>query len=612
MAKAKASQTIVWIILGLLIVSLMGFGATSFTGGGASVAQVGDAEVTVEDYARSLNQELAALQAQAGQAITLSQALTFGIDQAVLSRLVGAAAISDQAMQAGVSVGDTRVDEEIRNNPAFVGISGGFDVDAFQFTLQQNGLSPGDYAETIRTEISSQILQAGIAGGLTAPAPYVDALMAFLREERDVTWAEITSTHLTAPLPEPIEADLVQFHNDNADLFTLAETKVLTIAALTPDMLIDNADIDEAELRAIYDERIDLYETPERRLVERLVYADEAAAEAALARVNSGEVTFDDLVAERGLALADVDLGDVTARDLGEAAEAVFGLDLPGVVGPAPTPLGPALFRMNVILAASSIGFDEVRDSIFEEVATERARRVILDEISPVDDLLAGGATLEELAAETEMQLSTLDWRPGVDAGLAGYEAIRQAAALVADGDFPEVIELEDGGIAALRLDEVRPPQLQPLDDVRVAVADGWDTQELSFRLSARATELAEAGIDTPPVGGAPIYASETGLFRNGFIEGTPPDFLTTVFEMEPGQTRVVEAPGQAFVVRLDAVRGPSAEDEDGANLRTVLESQIAQSISNDLLVGFMEAARDSVGVNINQTMINAVHSQFP
>lgn len=610
--KGKASQTAVWIILGLLVVSLMGFGATSFTGGGAAVARVGSAEVTIQDYAAGLNQELRALQAQTRRAIPLSEARQFGIDQAVLSRLVGAAALQDQASQAGVSVGNARIGEEVRSNRAFIDNSGTFNREVYQSTLERSGITVSDYEDTLRSDIASQILQAGIAGGLTAPDPYIDALMTFLREERDVTWAEITEAHLSEPVPDPTEADLETFHADNADMFTLAETKVLTIAALTPDMLIDGIEVDDTMLQEIFEERRDDLETPERRLVERLFFLEQEDADAARARLDAGEVTFDGLVEERGITLADVDLGDVTERDLGDSGAPVFALDAPGVVGPVEDNGRFAILRMNAIFPATTVTFEDVRDELREELAAERARRAILDEITPVDDLLAGGATLEELAEETEMTLSTLDWRPGVDEGLAGYEAIRQAAALASDGDFPEIIELEDGGIAAMRLDETRPPALQPLDAVRDDVDEAWRTQELSFRLAARAAEIAEAGIDTPSPGGAPLFAADTGLFRSGFIDGTPPTFLPTIFEMEPGETRVIEAPGQAFVARLDAVRPPSDDDEDGAAIRDALSGQIAQSLANDLLIGFMEAARDSAGVDIDQAAINAVHSQFP
>ncbi|MDJ1008760.1 MAG: SurA N-terminal domain-containing protein [Paracoccaceae bacterium] len=611
--KGKASQTFVWIILGLLIVGLAGFGATSFTGGGSAVARVGEAEVTIDDYARALQTELRQIQAQAGRAVPLSEARTFGVDQIVLGRLVGSAALDDQAQAAGVSVGDERIAEEVRSTPAFLGIDGAFDPESYRFALQQNGLSVRDYEASLRADLSRQILQAGIVGGVAAPEPYVDTLLGFLREERDVTWAPLSEADLAEPVPDPTMSELAAFHTENAGAFTVPETKVLTVAALTPDMLIDGIEIDETMLREVYDERLSEYETPERRLVERLVFADTAAAEAARAGIEAGETTFEALVEERGLTLIDVDLGDVSARDLGEAAEAVFALDGPGVAGPAPSSLGPALFRVNAILPATSVTFDEARGELFEEIAAERARRAILDEIQPVDDLLAGGATLEELVAETQMALQTLDWRPGEAEGPGGYEAIRQAAAAAREGDFPEVIELEDGGIAAIRLDETRPPALRPLDEIEDEVAAAWRAQELGFRLAARGAEIAgeiEAGRDMAAFDLALRW--DRGLTRNGFVEGAPAGFLPTLFEMAPGEVRVIEGPGAAVIARLEEVRAPSGEDADTLAIRALLAGQVQQGLAEDLLLGFMNAARDSVRVDIDQAAINAVHSSFP
>ena len=611
--KGKASQTFVWIILGLLFVGLAGFGATSFTGGGSAVARVGEAEVTAEDYSRALQSELRAIQAQAGRAVPLSEARNFGIDQIVLARLVGAAALDDQAMEAGISVGDARIAEEIRNTPAFTGIDGGFDEDAYRFTLQQNGFNSRDYEESLRTDISRQILQAGIAGGVEAPDPYVDTLVNYLREERDVTWAALTEDDLEEPVPDPTLSELETFHSENADLFTLPETKVLTVAALTPDMLIDTIEIDEPQLREVFEERREEFDTPERRLVERLYFLDEDAARTARERLDAGEITFEGLVEERGLTLSDVDLGDVSEAQLDEAGPPVFALDAPGLVGPVAVGNRFAILRMNAIFPATSTSFEDVRDELREEIAAERARRIILDEIQPVDDLLAGGATLEDLAAETAMEASTLEWRPGEGEGLAGYEAIARAAAAVEQGDFPEVIELEDGGIAALRLEEVRPPTLQPLSEIEPQVAEAWRTAELGFRLAARAraiTEAIEAGRDMAAFDLDLNW--DRGLVRNGFVEGTPPGFLPAVFEMEPDEVRVIEGPGEAVIARLEEVRAPDPDDPDTARIRAAVAAQTAQGLAEDLLLGFMNAARDQAGVEIDQSAINAVNSSFP
>ena len=68
----------------------------------------------------------------------------------------------------------------------------------------------------------------------------------------------------------------------------------------------------------------------------------------------------------------------------------------------------------------------------------------------------------------------------------------------------------------------------------------------------------------------------------------------------------------ESFLMRFFVVFAPAEDDEDGAQIRAALSGQVAQSLANDLLIGFMEAARDSAGVDIDQAAINAVHSQFP
>ena len=67
-------------------------------------------------------------------------------------------------------------------------------------------------------------------------------------------------------------------------------------------MLIDTVEVDEDALQAAYEQRKAEYVIPERRLVERLVYPTRPKAAAAKARLDAGEATFDELVAERGLA----------------------------------------------------------------------------------------------------------------------------------------------------------------------------------------------------------------------------------------------------------------------------------------------------------------------
>jgi peptidyl-prolyl cis-trans isomerase D len=607
--KGKASRAAVWVILALLIVGLAGFGATNFGGSVRSIGQVGDTEISVDRYARALNDELSALTAQTGQPFNLSQAQAFGLDRAVLERLVATVALEHEASRIGISVGDEQVGAYLRDIPAFQGLDGSFDRDAYQFALERTGMSIGEFEESLRAEVARTMLQGAAVSGTGAPVAYVDTLLDFVAETRDATWIEFGPSALETPVGLPGEADLQAYYEANPQAFTRPETREITYVWVTPDMMLDSIEVDEADLRALYDDRIAEYVTPERRLVERLVFRTEDQAAAAKARIDAGEITFDELVEERELTLDDIDLGDVTEADLGDAGAAVFALDGPGVAGPAPSSLGPALFRMNAILSAQESSFEEVREDLRSEFAADRARRAISDRIEDLDDLLAAGATLEELADETEMELGTLDWTDGSDEGPAAYSNFRRVASTVEPDDFPELFELEDGGLFALRLEAVRAPELQPLDAVRDAAIAGWQADETTARLADYARSIAgqlEGGASFAELELAPT--GETGLRRNGFVEDVPDGFVARLFEMEPGGFDVLAADGRAVVIRLDAVNAPDPDAPDVALQRARISEAASQAIGQDLLEAFTRAIENQSGITLNQQAINAVH----
>jgi peptidyl-prolyl cis-trans isomerase D len=613
MAKGKASNFFVWVILLLLIVGLAGFGATNFGGGVQSVGRVGETEIDINRYARELQQELRALSAEQGRSVSLSEAQGLGLPQAVLGRIVGAAALEDEAAVRGLSVGDETVREQILAIPAFQGVDGSFDRDAYGFVLESSGLSVAEFEERVRVETAANLVQQAAASGVTFPPVFADTLWAYAREARDVTWAELGPDDLETIVPEPTEAQLVQFHGDNPELFTAPETRAITYAWLTPDMLLDTIEPDEAALRAVYEDRIAEFVQPERRLVERLVFPDEAAAEAAKARIDAGEADFEALVAERGLALADVDLGDVAREDLGAAAEAVFALDGPGVAGPAPSSLGPALFRVNAILAPREISFEDAREDLLPVVQIDRARRAIQDMFDDLDDRLAGGATLEDLADETEMVLGRIDFTDATSDGIAAYESFREAARAAEEGDFPELVEIPEGGVFALRLDELRAPALRPLAEVRDEVAEAWRAQEAARLMADEAEAVAQTLRDGREMASVRLpLGTQRGLTREAFVAEAPEGFMEAVFAMAPGEFRVVSDATGAWIVRLDKVTPADQDGPEAQSLKGLLVQQVAQEASSDVLAAFTQALTATKGVEINQAAVNAVHAQFP
>ncbi|SEM87269.1 peptidyl-prolyl cis-trans isomerase [Palleronia pelagia] len=620
MAKSGGNpitKGIVWVILLLLIVGLAGFGATNFGGSTRSIGSVGDTEIDIDRYARAVQQELRSFEAQTGQRVTFQQAQSLGLDRVVLRRLVALAALEDEADSIGISVGDAEIRDEVLQTPAFQGVSGQFDREAYEFALENAGLSVSEYEQSLRDEISRTLLQGAVVAGIAPPETFVDTLYGYARETRDLTLLRLTRSDLEEPIPAPSDADLQAFYDENPDRFTLPERKRITYAWLTPEMLVDDLPVSEDELRRLYEDRSAEFNQPERRLVERLIFSDLDAAQAAADAIEAGETDFDTLVEDRGLSLDDVDLGEVARDDLSsDAADAVFGLGSTGIAGPVETGLGPALFRVNAILRAQETPFEDVRDDLRAEFAIDAARRAVEVEREPIEDLLAGGATLEEIGDETPFQTAEILFSPETPsvtgADIDAYEAFRQAAARTEPGDFPELVELEDGGLFALRVDEIVPPTLQPLADVEVEVIEAWDAAEQRARLTDRAESIvaeAEGGAALSEQPGTAVQ--ELGVLRDAFLENTPDSLVETAFDLEEGGLAVVPTDTGAIVLRVDAVNPADPDAPEAAEIKDNLRQSAGQGVAQDVTEAFTGALERQKGIQLNQQAVTAVNQQF-
>lgn len=614
MAKGASSlsKTAVWILLGLLILGLAGFGATSFSGGTRAVATVGSAEVRTDAYVRALQNELRTIQAQRGAPFSIADAQAQGVTDRVLSRLILAAALEHEADAAGLSVGDARVAQDLAQIPSFQGPDGSFNPEAYEFALRSAGMRAADFEADLRAESAATLLQAGVLSGITMPEVYIDTILTHALETRDVTWVQVPQGAFALGAPVPTEAEITAFYEANIDRYTSPRTKHITYAWLTPEMILDTVEVDTDTLRAAYEERADEFNQPERRLVERLVFSSDAAAQEALARVAAGEAGFEDLVEERELDLADTDMGDLTRADLGDAAEAVFAADVGDVVA-APSPLGTALYRVNGILSARETSFEDAQPALRDLLVLDRARRVIANLVQGFDDELAAGATLEDMAQGTDMQLGEIAWTGRESEGIAGYDAFRAAAEAVTIEDFPEIAGLgDDDGLFALRLDRIDEAAPIPLAEIRDRVTADW---EADARTTAR-LEAAQAAADAIADGadfadrGLPAGRSETGLSRGARLADLPQSVSRAAFALsQPGEAQAVRQGQAVFVVRLDAINPADLDSPGARQLAQEVRNEAAGSVANDLFRALATDIQTRAGVSVDEAALSAVHA---
>jgi peptidyl-prolyl cis-trans isomerase D len=610
--KKGGRSLVVWVLVAMLIAGLSGFGVENFGGATAKIGRVGEIEIEANDYAREMQGQINTLTRQFGAPVSMADARSFGIDRQVLAGLVNRAALDNEAARLGLSVGDATVAAELGKISAFQGISGTFDREAYALTLQQNGTNEAAFEASLRRDVARALLAGAVAGGVVSPAPLTDTLVAFAGEKRGFSLLVLDDTALDAPLAAPTPAEVQAHYDANIATYTRPEAKRIEYAALLPETIAATMEVPEDEVQKAYDARLSEFMIPEKRLVERLVYPDEAAALAAKARLDQG-TSFDDLVAERGLSLEDVDLGDVTREELEGAADAVFALTEPGTVGPLPSALGPALYRMNAILAAQETTLEAARPELLQILQTEAAARAIADKVEAIDDALAGGASLQDLSTEFGMTLASTDYAAGADDNdtITGYTAFRSAADALAEGDFPEAILLEDGGLVAMQLVEILPPSPVPLDKITDKVTEATGAEALARALAAKAAAAktaVEAGATLESQGTlTPVAPTD----RQATLDVGPAVVLETAFQMQPGEIRVIEDGSFVALLRLDSITAAEVTSEEGQDMQDSIRQNLDRSIAEDMAALFTATVGQQAGIALDQAVIDAVNTQL-
>ena len=614
--KKKASRTqtsmVVWVLMAMLIAGLGGFGVTNFGRSVTAIGSVGTQEIDVNTYARAFRNQVNAVSRQFGTQLTVEQARMFGIDQQVLSALVSNAALDNEAQRIGVSVGDLAVAKSIASDNNFQDVTGKFSADTYRQTLQQAGMTVKEYETGTRDDLARSVLQAAVVGGIVVPTSLSDTLYTYAGEKRSFTLLPLSEATLPTPLPTPTDADLKAYYDANIADFTRAEAKRITYVALQPEDLAAAMPVDEAAVQALYDSRKAEYVVPEKRLVERLVYPTEAEAASAKARLDAG-ASFETLVKDRGLALTDIDMGDVTKSELGQAGDAIFALTGPDVVGPLPSDLGPAIFRMNAILPAQETTLAQAHDDLAKEVQTAAAVKAIADKTTAIDDALAGGSSLEDLVKTEGMVLHTTDYVAGADDNdpIAADRAFAKAADAAKSGDYPEAVMLTDGGIMALRVDSTVPPTPVPFDKAQDKVAAAFQADALAKALTAQAQAAdaaIKAGATLESQGKVTAIADTT---RDGTPLGTTPDVMKTAFSMTAGEVSVVDLPGFTGLIRLDSVTPVDLTSDEAKAARDKLATQTQQSVAQDVYQLYTTAMTTQGGLQIDQTVLNSVLTQM-
>lgn len=623
--RKRSGSILVKLLLGLLVLSFGAWGITDVFQGRAtdtSVARVGEREITPDQLGRDYQRELARLQTAFGGSLDRQQARAMGLAQVVLGRIVERTLFGLGADRLGVAVSDDLVRREIRATAAFHNQFKKFDRLRFQEVLRSNGLSEGGFVAMLREDLARSQLAGSVEAGAIAPKVLVDTLFRHRQEKRVAETVLIADDSVADP-GSPDESALIEFHKKNAPRFTAPEFRALTVLGIDAKNLAKEVAVSEDALKAAYEDRRDEFGSPERRTLQQMVLADEAAAGRAHTLLKEGR-DFAEVAKEvGGLDAETLELGALTREELlPELAEGAFSVADGAIVAPVESPIGWHVMRVAGIEPANQKTFADIRGKLAEELAREKAIDSLFRLSNQMEDALAGGTTLEETAFRLNLELVKIDAidASGRDAAsqpvrlpFVGKELLDKGFSTEENAESP-LTETGSDAFFVVRVDRVTPPALRPLDDVREAVTEAWRaarraeaTLEAATALLRRVeggAELSEAAAET----GLTVTVTVTKPFSRSSRDashGLPGGLVSALFEGRAGKAAMARGAKGHYVAQVKEV--VAADPYADAGGLAAHRKQLEENMRADLVAQLAGALRERYPVTVNRDALERI-----
>jgi peptidyl-prolyl cis-trans isomerase D len=619
--RNAAGRWIVRVLLGLLIASFALWGIEGVFLGGVNrnIAEVGGRRITVEEFQRRYQDQMAMLSNRIGRQLSPQEARAFGVGQNVLQNLVQTTALDIHASDLGLGISEDAIRSAIQTEPSFKGANDAFDRGRFDEILRNMGLSEQGFVARQREDMIRQQVVGAMSESVSVPKTMLDAIHHYRNDERVLKFFVIDGTAV-GEIAAPDDATLTTYFESNKSRYKAPEYRKIALLPLTPDAIRDTISVTDEELAAHYEATKKQYQVPERRTIQQLVFKDMAAARDAAEKL-AKDPDMLKLGKELGMKDTDIELGTFAKDKLADKklAEAAFALEKDKVSEPIES-FFPTIIKVTEIQPGETKTFDAVKEDVRKALTGERARAEIQKLYDAIEDARGGGSNVTEAAKKLNLPLKefTIDRRGLAQDGKAP-ESLPVNRAMFSTAFESDVgvennpITTEDGYIF-FDVAEIIPERQKSFDEVKDAVKTAWTEDETRKRLRTKAEELVEKA-----KGGTALdkLAEEIGAKQ----ETTPPlkreatpttlprtavSLAFTLPDQGVGNVQLADRPGQALFQVAEIKTAPALDDKQAETLR----AELRQTLGVDILTQYVAGLQSDYGVSINNKAVSELLGQ--
>ena len=366
--------------------------------------------------------------------------------------------------------------------------------------LQAQGMTPGQFAERLRLDLSVGQVLGGVAGTAIPSSSSNRLAVEALFQVRDVQWLKLEPRQYLAQLSPTVDQLKTYYSSPvNAKDFLVPEKADVAYVQLDLDSLKKRVTVSEDELLQSYKENLARYTTPEERRASHILIkaeksmtpaqrqAAKAKAETLLAQVQKTPGVFAEIAKKNsddsGSALNGGDL-DFFGRGamVKPFEDAAFSLKQGEISGLVESDFGYHI----IMLTGSRGGVAQPFETVRSQIEDDARKQLALRQYAEVAEKFTNGVyeqsdSLKPIADELKLTVQTATdvlRTPGVkDQGLLSNQRLLLALfdeSNRSKGRNTEAVEVGPNKLVSARIIKYTPASKPPFEQVQAKVRERW------------------------------------------------------------------------------------------------------------------------------------------
>ncbi len=621
-AKGGVSKFILFGFLvlatgGLVLMDVGGF----FRGGvsGSDVARVGDHVIKAQTFDSNLRRTVSRL------GMSTQEAYKLGYVGQILSTEVRGLLVAQAASDLGVSIPDSMVAKQVSDLVTPLAKNGESPKNILEQILRAQGLNEAEFTKSISRDMGNNLITNTFDASLKSVSDdmFID-LYKFKNETRNIRYITFMDKDVRNTTP-PSDSDLENLYRATQETYAQAETRIYKIVTIDTAALEKALSISDEEIKSIYESNIDLYTTAASWTLDQALVPTKDQAQKIFEQAKAGKSLKGAVESVTTNVSGYIGEQDFTEAALLEAVkQPVMDTKESGItLEPIKSPLGWHVVTVKSTNPVRVKPLSEVQGEIKEELVEAQIIDQQYELANAVDDMLASGASLEDVAEEIDLNITTLpainqygvaaDGKDALKDFTAARASIIETGATLQQGETSPIFESMDGQFMAVYLQSVTPKSYTPFDDVKDELAKRWsgdqsrvaNKMQLGQYLMSMTTENKSLA-DIAKAHGKTVK-SESKIARNKTdVANFPVRAIDNMFEAKIDAPLIVDVDGGAALAVVTGYDWPKVDPQNADFL--AFKAAMLSDLQNESLGLYLTKQQDKYKATVNQRLLDQLY----